>query len=279
MNKQIVSNPWRVLNQFTDARIGLGRAGGSLPTEELLKFQLAHARARDAVHQPLDIADLVSQLGSISDQLPHLKEALTSQANDRISYLQRPDLGRKLNEASINYLKQQVDVITERAAIAQSFDLAIVIVDGLSSTAVQTNASPLIAQLFSALNEERLEWSIAPLVLVTQGRVAIGDEIGALMHARAVLVLIGERPGLSSPDSLGIYLTHDPQPGRTDAQRNCISNVRPGGLSYSEACNRTLYLLREARRLGLSGVQLKDRSDENVIEHQSSNFLLDDSSG
>ncbi|MFN3579612.1 MAG: ethanolamine ammonia-lyase subunit EutC [Pseudomonas sp.] len=273
-NGKVVDNPWRRLREFTDARIGLGRAGVSLPTSELLAFQLSHAQARDAVHFPLDVEALGSQLQRL-EGLPTESAPLRlhSQAPDRVSYLQRPDLGRKLDESS----RQQL--LTLPAAVtATRSDLAIVIVDGLSSLAVQQNAVPFIAPLLALLREEKDPWSLAPISVVEQGRVAIGDDIGELINARAVLLLIGERPGLSSPDSLGLYLTWNPKSGLNDAARNCISNVRPAGLPYTEAARRVLYLLREARRLQLSGVQLKDRTQDQVIEHDGSgrNFLIAD---
>jgi len=263
-------NPWRKLRQFTDARIGLGRAGISLPTQELLQFQLAHARAIDAVHCPLDVrklqADLVAAgvVGKDEEVL-----ALESQAPDRATYLQRPDLGRVLSRRSGELLSNRVP------AAGKAPDLAIVIVDGLSSWAVQTNAAPMVARLKADLEAEKHTLSLAPLTIVEQGRVAIGDGIGSLLGARAVLVLIGERPGLSSPDSLGAYLTWGPRPGRHDADRNCISNIRPAGLSYSNASQRLLYLIREAFQRQLSGVALKDRTEEVVIEksRENKNFL------
>ena len=270
----VVDNPWRALRDFTDARIGLGRAGVSLPTDEMLAFQLAHAQARDAVHLPLDVDSLCDDLNDVVDSAggDGTTEPLRlhSQASDRITYLQRPDLGRRLDDASHKALGDGAD------AAQKTCDLAIVVVDGLSSRAVQAHAAPFVKALASALAQDAEDWALARLCVVEQGRVAIGDEIGALLNARAVLVLIGERPGLSSPDSLGLYLTWNPKPGTTDALRNCISNVRPAGLQLDEASRRALYLLREARRLELSGVKLKDRSDSNVIEHDSEpgNFLI-----
>ncbi|HBT58700.1 MAG: ethanolamine ammonia-lyase subunit EutC [Pseudomonadales bacterium] len=265
----VVENPWRRLREFTDARIGLGRAGISLPTSELLAFQLSHAQARDAVHLPLDIDALCSELAA-DPQLAALGEPirLHSQATDRMTYLQRPDLGRLLDDAS---REQLVALCCE-----QPSDLAIVIVDGLSSRAIAQNAVPFLQRFMGLLASELPECSLAPLTIVEQGRVAVGDDVGALLNARAVLLLIGERPGLSSPDSLGLYLTWAPKPGLTDAARNCISNVRPAGLPHVEGAKRALYLLREAQRLKLSGVNLKDRTEDAVIEHRGSgrNFLV-----
>lgn len=268
----VTENVWRVLRQFTDARIGLGRAGVSLPTHELLKFQLAHAQARDAVHFPLDVERLVKDLSGsameLADKSPLL---LKSQAEDRWTYLQRPDLGRRLSEESRERLAGY------RSGDSDGADVAIVIVDGLSSSAIQNNAVPMATQFLRELAGEPGDWRMAPLTIVEQGRVAIGDEIGERLGARVVVVLIGERPGLSSPDSLGIYLTWGPESGLSDARRNCISNVRPDGLSFEHASQRLLYLLREARRLGISGVSLKDRTEEVVIEKtvNNKNFLTD----
>ncbi|MFQ3197133.1 MAG: ethanolamine ammonia-lyase small subunit [Paraglaciecola sp.] len=290
-NGKVVENPWRALRSFTDARIGLGRAGISLPTSEMLAFQLAHAQARDAVNLPLDINTLGEQLSRFTaakDSQPasgsHVRPAgccapclpitLHSQAFDRTTYLQRPDLGRKLNEKSRQSLQ---DHMAQNGGQTQSkYDLAIVIADGLSSLAVQQNAVPFIHALIALLQSEPQLWHLAPITLVEQGRVAIGDDVGELLNAQVVLVLIGERPGLSSPDSLGLYLTWQPKIGLNDASRNCISNIRPAGLSYGEAAKRALFLLREARRLKLSGVNLKDRTQDDVIENQihHKNFLL-----
>jgi len=224
------------LRSFTPARVALGKTGHSVPTHELLRFELDHARARDAVHQPLDPASL---------GIPHL--LLRSAAPDRASYLRRPDLGRTLSDES-------------RALIAGGdYDAAIVIADGLSAPAVHHHAVPLLEALLPRLAAE--EWRLAPLTVVLHGRVAIGDEIGALYRARQTVVLIGERPGLTSPDSLGIYLTWDPRPGRTDAERNCISNVRSEGVSFAVAAHKLHFLMREARARKLSGVRLKEQAE------------------
>jgi ethanolamine ammonia-lyase small subunit len=274
-NGKVIANPWRDLRRFTDARIGLGRAGISLPTSAMLDFQLSHAQARDAVSFPLDITAMANELSTIN-ALSHIDPPLNvhSQAIDRVTYLQRPDLGRKLDENGrtklLNYMK-------DKQADAQAqHDLAIVVVDGLSSLAVQKNATPFISELLKQLQTEELTYNIAPITLVEQGRVAIGDDIGELLNAQTVMVLIGERPGLSSPDSLGLYLTWEPKTGLNDASRNCISNIRPAGLNYTEAARRAMYLLLEAKKLGLTGVNLKDRTQDDVIEHQvhTTNFLI-----
>lgn len=267
----VVENPWRRLREFTDARIGLGRAGVSLPTKELLEFQLSHARARDAVHFPLDCDGLMTAIEDsevINSRVGDIHR-VHSRASDRMEYLQRPDLGRRLNEHSRALLSQDS---TKEHEVSSEYDLGVVIVDGLSSLAVQQNVVPFLETLLPQLKD----YSLAPITIVEQGRVAVGDEIGELLNARCVIVLIGERPGLSSPDSLGLYLTYAPHVGLTDAARNCISNIRPAGLPYSEAARRTQYLLDESRQLKLSGVNLKDRTQDDVIETVSGNknFLI-----
>jgi ethanolamine ammonia-lyase small subunit len=231
----------RSLRDFTPARVDLGRTGHSLPTSELLDFQLAHARARDAVHLPLDMPSLVVELKQ--KNIPCV--TLASEAHDRSTYLHRPDLGRRLNAESRERL----------APLKSDYEAAFIIADGLSALAVHRHAVPLLDLVLS-----NLEWNIAPVMIVEQGRVAIGDEIGELLGVKLTVVLIGERPGLSSPDSLGIYLTWQPRPGRTDGERNCISNIRAEGLSYEIAAHRLLFLMNESRRLKLSGVQLKERA-------------------
>jgi len=239
------ANPWLRLRTHTQARIGLQRSGSSVATAEMLAFQLAHARARDAVHVGLDTDQLMA--GMAARSWPALR--LHSAAIDRRTYLLRPDLGRKLEPAS-------------RAAIAAletSCELAIVVADGLSSTAVQRHVVPFLELVIPRLQQS--SWRIGPIAVVEQGRVAIGDEIGALFSAQMVVVLIGERPGLSAPDSLGIYVTWAPVIGRSDAARNCISNVRPEGLGIADAASRLIHLIAEARRRGLTGVMLKDESD------------------
>ena len=189
-------------------------------------------------------------------------------------YLQRPDYGRRLNDETREHLQKA-------AASQQRYDLAIVVVDGLSALAVQQNSAPFLGALYQMLSSDAVDWQLAPLTIVEQGRVAIGDEIGALLNADAVLVMIGERPGLSSPDSLGLYMTWAPEPGLRDDRRNCISNVRPAGLQVEEAARRFFLLLKEARQLKLSGVKLKDRSEDDVLEGDSAsgstrNFLVAD---
>ncbi|MDQ7732411.1 ethanolamine ammonia-lyase subunit EutC [Halomonas sp. SpR1] len=269
----VVENPWERLNAFTDARIGLGRAGISLPTSKLLAFQLAHAQAQDAVHTPLDVDALAAEL-TAALEVSEAPIRLHSHAQDRAMYLQRPDYGRRLNDETREQLQQA-------AASQQRYDLAVVIVDGLSALAVQQNSAPFLSTLYQMFNSDAADWQLAPLTIVEQGRVAIGDEIGALLNADAVLVMIGERPGLSSPDSLGLYMTWAPKPGLKDDRRNCISNVRPAGLQIEEAARRFFLLLKEARQLKVSGVKLKDRSEDDVLEGDAApgsirNFLVAD---
>ena len=237
----------RSLRDFTPARVDLGRTGHSLPTAELLNFQFAHARARDAVHLPLDTNSLVVELQQKG--LPAI--VLASAAPDRATYLRRPDLGRRLNASSREKL----------AGVKPGFDAAFVIADGLSALAVHRHAGPLLDHVLS-----KLDWRIAPVVIACQGRVAIGDEIGEMLGASLAIVLIGERPGLSSPDSLGVYLTWQPRLGRTEAERNCISNIRTEGLSYELAAHKLLFLMTEARHRKLSGVDLKENAGPLLTE-------------
>lgn len=240
----IQNDPWDELRAHTSARIALGRVGSSLPTREVLKFGLAHAQARDAVHHPLDFEALQQSLAHEGFRVLRVR----SEAPDRQTYLLRPDLGRTLHPDSQWQLKG------EKLAA----ELVIVIADGLSSFAVQQHALPLL----SALRERfSTDWQQTPVVLAEQGRVAIGDGIGEALGAKLALVLIGERPGLSSPDSLGLYLTWQPRVGRMDSERNCISNVRPQGLPYGLAAHKLAHLLQQALRLRVSGVRLKDDSD------------------
>ncbi|QDL93466.1 ethanolamine ammonia-lyase subunit EutC [Paroceanicella profunda] len=233
---------WETLRRHTPARIGLGRSGISLPTARALEFQLAHARARTAVHSPLD----TGALGAALTPLLGAPLVVASRAGDRATYLQRPDLGRRLSTAAHDALD----------GVSEAVDVAIVVADGLSALAVEQNAPPFLEAFLPRLAEGGLR--LARPVIATQARVAIGDEIGRLLRARVVVMLIGERPGLSAADSLGLYLTFGPRPGRTDADRNCISNIRPGGLSHAEAAYRAQYLLGQSLLRGLSGVQLKD---------------------
>jgi len=234
--KPVLPDPWSALRASTPARIALGRAGASLPTKEVLGFGLAHARARDAVHHALDVEKILHDLESSGYSATSVRSA----AEDRQVFLTRPDLGRRLGKADLRGTAETV----------------VAIEDGLSAVAVQTHAVPLLNEL-KAVSEK---WSNVPVVVATQGRVALGDEIGERMKAKLVVVLIGERPGLTSPDSLGIYLTYAPRVGRTDAERNCISNVRPQGLPYAQAARRLDWLASAALARGLTGIGLKDES-------------------
>lgn len=237
-------DPWTTLRRLTPARLALGRSGDALPTAEVLRFAAAHALARDAVHVPLDVPALADALvaGGWPAPVP-----VHSRAADRATYLRRPDLGRRLAEADAACLTRA----------EPPPDLALVIGDGLSAVAAQRHAAPLLHALREALGEAL---RLAPPVIASQARVALADEIGERLGARAVLILLGERPGLSSPDSLGAYLTFDPRIGRHDAQRNCVSNIRPEGLPPATAAARLAWLVRESLRRELSGVGLKDGS-------------------
>lgn len=245
--------PWAELRRHTPARIALGRSGSSQRTADWLRFAADHAQARDAVHLPLDEAALRS--GLIEDGWP---EPMTvhSRAGTRAEYLRRPDLGRRLDAADAAALSTRADA---------PVDLTLVLGDGLSAAALQAHARPLLRALREALAPQI---SVAPPVLALQARVALGDEIGALLRARLVLVLIGERPGLSSPDSLGAYLTHGPAVGRHDAQRNCVSNICPSGLAPALAARRLAWLIQASLRRGLSGIALKDDSEAALLPDQ-----------
>jgi ethanolamine ammonia-lyase small subunit len=238
---------WSSLRAHTPARIGLARAGASLATAPLLQLRLAHARARDAVHEPLDTARLLGDLGSLGMHTL----AVASAAEDRQHFLMRPDLGRRLAPEAAAVL----------APHAEKFDLAAVIADGLSARAVQAHAAPVLAALLPRL----AGWRITPLVIVRHGRVAVGDAVAAALGARSVVILIGERPGLSAPDSMGAYVAWRPGPTTTDAERNCISNIRPDGIGYAEAAAKLAQLLTAMRTRQLSGVQLKDEAEGRVI--------------
>jgi ethanolamine ammonia-lyase small subunit len=237
-------DPWQPLRRLTAARIALGRAGSSVPTGAHLDFQLAHAAARDAVRHRADLDAIAAELAL--EGRPALLVA--SAAPDLDTYLHRPDLGRRLAPECAASLAT--------AASEGPWDLALVVTDGLSGLAVERHAAPLAARVAS--ERRAAGWRVAPIVVARHGRVALGDEIGEALGARLVAVLIGERPGLSAPDSLGIYVTWEPRKGRTDAERNCISNVRAEGLPVPEAARKLSWLLDEARRRGLTGVALKD---------------------
>jgi ethanolamine ammonia-lyase small subunit len=243
-------NVWVALRRLTAARIGLQRTGASLSTGPLLDFQLAHARARDAVHEPLDEARLIADLTGL--ECPVLK--IASAADNRESYLMRPDLGRRLGPGAESTLRPH----------AADHDVVFVVTGGLSARAVQTHAAPVLAGVLPELRAQGLR--IAPLVVVRQGRVAIGDAVANALGADCVVVLLGERPGLSAPDSMGAYLTWQPGPDTTDADRNCISNIRPEGIGTADAAFKVAHLLRGMRTRRLSGVRLKDDSDPLLLD-------------
>ncbi len=260
------ADPWQQLRNLTAARIALGRAGTSLPTSAQLDFQFAHAQARDAVHLPFDGGALATRLSERGRECLSLHSA----AADRHVYLQRPDLGRRLDDQSA----AQLDAHAQ--ANPQGYDVAVVIADGLSALAVDRHSLPMLQRIDEQAAAEG--WSLAPVTLVSQGRVAVADEVAQRLKARMVVILIGERPGLSSPDSLGLYFTYAPRVGLTDAARNCISNVRLEGMSYGMAAHKLLYLMREACVRQLSGVSLKDEAQVPLLEagegERPGNFLL-----
>lgn len=253
----VTRDPWVGLREFTDARIALGRCGCSMPLASVLELRLAHARAKDAVAMHLESQRLMAQLNGKGLEAILLRSA----AADRTGYLERPDLGRRLDAASREAL----------AAHRQSgpFDIVFVIGDGLSARAVHESAVPLVVQ-FAEVCATRTSFRLGPVSIVGNCRVATGDEIGAVLGARIVVVLIGERPGLSSPNSMGIYMTYGPQRGLSDEARNCISNIRQGGLPVPEAVRKLAYLIEESFRLKASGVILKDRMTEEYLSFEAS---------
>ncbi len=237
------SEPLARLRDRTPARVALGHSGAGLPTEALLSFQLDYARARDAVHESLDVERLTADVAGTE------VIRVRSQAPDRVTYLQRPDLGRRLAPECHDALP------------TGPFDVAFILADGLSARAVERHAPATLRGIVRSLTQ----WRVAPVIIATQARVALGDDIGGRLNAALAVVLIGERPGLSAPDSLGIYITWSPKRGRRDHERNCVSNIQPPqGLSYEEAASRVVWLLHAARRLGLTGVRLKE--DSTLIE-------------
>lgn len=254
----VTPSPWAAWRAATPARIALGRAGAALPTSELLAFGWAHALARDAIHAPFDAEALACTLQAQGWQVLQAR----SRADDRACYLRRPDLGRRLLPE---------DAARLREAAAGPVDVCLVVGDGLSALAAAAHAAPVLAALRPLLPSD---WRFAPVVVATQARVALADEIGELLRARLSVILLGERPGLSAPDSLGIYLTHEPRIGRHDAERNCISNVRPAGLAPDAAAFRLAWLMRESLRRAASGVALKDESQHAMLESGAAAPLL-----
>jgi ethanolamine ammonia-lyase small subunit len=255
MNDDIVTRApprWLALGALTPARLAIGRVGVSQPTSAVLRFGWDHAQARDAVRQRFDQEGLARRIG----QLGLATLSVASRAPDRAAYLMRPDLGRRLSDESAARLD---------AAPRSPCDLLLVVGDGLSCSAAMNHAAPLLEQLmqqWAQAPEQVPGWRLGPVVVASQARVALADDIAQRLEAPLVAILIGERPGLSSPDSLGVYLTWAPRVGRLDAERNCISNIRPQGLSYADAARRLTWLAREAQHLQLSGVGLKDCSDQ-----------------
>lgn len=245
------SDTWQFLQTYTPARIARGRVGHSLPTHELLKFQADHAQARDAVYSALDI-EKITQSFTESFDLQVL--TLKSEIQSRTQYLQRPDLGRTLSQKA----REELMAVDESES-----DICFVIADGLSAQAVNKNALPVLENLLPQLQKNN--WKIAPICIVEQGRVAVADEIGFLLKSEIVVILIGERPGLTSPDSMGAYITFRTYVGITDESRNCVSNIRPEGLGFQEATDKILYILTEIRSKKLSGVNLKDEYDKNLL--------------
>ena len=250
-SKPAPDEPWAELRRFTAARIALPRSGASLATAPLLEFRLAHARARDAVHAPFDTAQLCGALAPLG--LPVL--SIASAAQDRQQYLMRPDLGRCLADDAAALLAVQA---------SSGYDVVFVVADGLSARAVTAHAEPLLSEVLPRFSD----WRIAPLVVARLGRVALGDAVANALGAEIAVMLIGERPGLSAPDSMGAYLTFAPTPQTSDAERNCISNIRPEGLSYADAAMKLVHLLRAMRARRLSGVQLKDDADRLLIDER-----------
>ncbi len=249
IGKNVYDDPWTQLRRYTKARIALGRAGTALTTAELLRFRVDHARARDAVLKDMDHDAVGASLEKY-----HLSVLeLTSRAKDRNEFIHRPDLGRRLSPESAALLKKYQG----------DYDIVLAIADGLSGTAIETNLGPFLDLLLPQVRARH--YSLAPLGIVRQGRVAVGDEIGGILKAKLSVIMIGERPGLSSPDSMGIYITYHPEPGLTDERRNCISNIRPAGLGYAAAAQKLMYVIGESLRLKLSGVRLKDDEDENRV--------------
>ncbi|RHX85203.1 ethanolamine ammonia-lyase subunit EutC [Leptospira stimsonii] len=250
---------WKDWKQWTTARIGLGRAGVSLPTKEILRFRLDHARARDAVWAEVDftaVSDFFSER-----KIPSL--VIQSKAISREEYLARPDLGKKVSSQSFQKLEQFRE---SRSNFSKDFDLSLVISDGLSASAIRDSLLPFLEIFLPSLENSKIEMS--PVTIVKNGRVAIGDEIGEFWNSKAVIILIGERPGLSTENSLGLYLTYHPSSGLTDERRNCISNIRLEGMSFSDASRKALYLLDLSLRKQLSGVHLKDEEAPSLSENR-----------
>ena len=255
---------WQFLTELTEARVALGRAGSSLPTSAQLQFNLDHAKARDAIQKKLDVPLLRQQLAKLPS-IPTNPLLVESQATTRQLFLQRPDLGRQLSKHSVDLLKQESRGKPE---------VIFVLADGLSTEAIHRHGVATLSALLQNLPAAQKTPDQIQVVVAQQARVALSDHIGALLAAKSVVLLIGERPGLSSADSLGIYYTFNPKPGNTDAQRNCISNIREQGLSYSQAAKQCAWLIKQSFKLGYSGVQLKDESEPTEVLNHYENFML-----
>lgn len=256
----VTPDNWGSLKEFTDARISLGRCGSSLPLRESLSFKLAHAQARDAVHTPFAI-------GELRDNLTNAGYAcleLSSKAQDRIDYLARPDKGRTLNETSL----------TAFEGLKVGYDICIVVTDGLSSRAIHENAYEFLTMFLPLAKQANI--SVAPISLLKNGRVAIADEIGHRLQAKLSIILVGERPGLSSPNSMGIYLTYNAQPGTTDEARNCISNIREAGMPLKDGVTKLAYLVEMALTSKQSGVGLKDKMTSSYLPFKGHDLQLTD---
>jgi ethanolamine ammonia-lyase small subunit len=236
---------WRSLRKYTPARIAIGRAGGSLPTAEVLDFAWAHAEARDAVKMELDVEKLAAAIEGLGVKCLRLESA----AGDRETYVRRPDLGRRLSDGS----RRMLEGLNPPTA---AYDVAVIVADGLSAMAAQEQAVRVLEKLLPMLSASK--FGVGPVCVVRNGRVAIEDEIGELLRAKAAVILLGERPGLGTADSLGAYLIFGPKVGKTDAERNCVSNIREAGMKADAAAEAIGYLLGEAVRRRMSGVGLKD---------------------
>lgn len=272
----VQADPWRDLKQFTDARLGLGRCGVSIPLKEELAFRYDHACARDAVWTPVNTADMVQRLEEGLQELGVALDVLTlqSRAQNRQEYLMRPDYGRRLSVQSADVLKEGMagGQGGETGELSQQIpQIALVLCDGLSSRAADENGVPMMLAFVETLNQAG--YSTGPVCLVEHGRVAVGDEIAEILGAKLVITLVGERPGLSSPDSLGIYMTYAPYVGITDEARNCISNVRPAGMSIHDAVCKLAYLVQKAFDMENSGVALKDDMPEGYLPFDKGSML------
>ncbi len=262
-SKFLIPNAWVDLKCFTPARIALGRVGNSVPTAPHLDFQLAHAKAREAIFHPLPLTQIQESFKRVSQELLLVESCAT----DREIYLKRPDLGRKLSEESVERLKNSCE------SLEKPYDVVFVVADGLSPLAIEKNAHIFLEMIFPEVR--MLNWHIAPIVLALNARVAIGDEVAVALNARMVVVLIGERPGLSSPDSMGIYMTWAPRHGSMDSERNCLSNIRPAGMSYLTAKKKLMYLMTQACHRSLSGVGLKEDANELINSGSSNSYFVE----